>query len=124
MLYVLIDNVTTLSVELRDAKLAVGFLAAIDRTTGKQGCQFRNSNAKDLLMQNMVYTFLTVWYLRLQPSIKSLYYLTKEDSALGKWVKKRSVGIAEQLLWQEVKHLVSQLWRRKHFVVTQIGDAV
>ena len=124
VLDVFIDYIAALGVELRDAELAVGVLGTIDGATGEQGGEFRDGYAEHLAVQDVVDALLTVGYLVLQSSVEPLHYLAQEDAALGEGVEEGGVGTTEQLLRQEVEHLVRQLRRREHFVVAQIGYAI
>ena len=124
VLDVFIDYVAAFGVELRDAELAVGVLGTIDGATGEQGGEFRDGYAEHLLVQDVVDALLTVRYLVLQAAVEPLHYLAQEDAALGEGVEEGGLFATEQLLRQEVEHLVCQLRGREHFVVAQIGYAI
>ena len=121
---VLVDDVAARGVELGNAEWAVGILAAIDGAAGKQRGEFRDGDAEHLAVQDVVDALLTVGYLVLQTAVEPLHYLAQEDAALGEGVEEGGLFATEQLLRQEVEHLVCQLRGREHFVVAQIGYAI
>ena len=70
----------------------------------------------------MVNALLQVGYLVGQTVNQPLGYLAEEHPALGAGVEETGAGTAEELLRQQVEHLVGQLRRREHFVVAQVGQ--
>ena len=121
---VLVDDVAAWGVELGNAEWAVGILAAIDGAAGEQGREFRDGYAEHLLVQDVVYALLTVWYFILKSSVEPLHNLAQEDAAFSEGVEEGGLFATEQLLRQEVEHLVCQLRGREHFVVAQVGYAI
>ena len=71
----------------------------------------------------MLQSSLEVGHLSLQSLDESLGYLAEEDTALAAGVKKSSIGVLKQLLWEHVDNLVGQFGRCEHLVVTQVRDA-
>ena len=48
---------------------AVGCLGAVHRTAGQQGGQVGVGDTEELILENMVQPFLSVWYLPFQPFV-------------------------------------------------------
>ncbi len=72
----------------------------------------------------MVDTLLQVRNLLFQAYEQPFGNLAQKNAALAAWIKKARLGVAEQFLWQQVKHPVGEFRRREHLVAAQIGQAV
>ena len=119
-----IVDVATHGVEAADTERAVGILGTIDTAAREVGSQLGDGDAEHLLAQDMLDALLAVGHPRLQPSVEPLDNLAEEHARLRHRVEKGSGGRREQLLRQEVEHLIGQRRRREHLVVAQIGQAV
>ena len=108
---------------LADGIFAVGGFGAIHTSAGKQRGEFRNGNAIELVLVNVVDAGSFVGYLGFQPEHQTFGYFPQEHARLAHRVEKRGVFVTPNAVGQEVEYLVCQIGRRKHFVVTQIGKA-
>jgi len=107
-----------------NAVLAVGKLGAVECPAAHLGGEIGTGNAENLLGHNMVDALLQVGYLLFKSCQQPLGNLPQEDTALAARVEKACLGAAEQLLRQQVKHPVGQLWRSEDLVATEVGQAV
>ena len=107
-----------------DAVLAVGLLGAVERPAAHLGSEVGAGDAEDLLGHNVVDALLQVGDFVLKASQQSLGYLPQEDSTLAARVKETRLWTAEQLLRQQVEHLVGQLRRREDLVAREVSQAV
>ena len=117
-------DVARLVVEVADAVLAVGMLAAVEATATEVGGELGDGDAEHLAVHDMVDALLTVGNLRLQATVEPLDDFAEKDATLGEGVEERSVGTAEQLLGQHVEHLVGERGRCEHLIVREVRQAI
>ena len=114
-------DVASLVVKVRDAVLAAGILRAVEASAAHHGGQLRDGKPKELVVHNVVDALLSVGNFVGQTSYQALCYLTEKDSTLRTRVEEAGVRTLEQLLRQQVEHLVGKSGRSKHFVVAQVS---
>ncbi len=107
-----------------DAVFAVGLLGTVECATAHLGGEVGAGNAENLFGHNMVDALLQVGNLLFQSCQQPFGNLAQEDSAFAAWVKKARLAGAEQLLWQQVEHSVSQLGRGEDLVAGKVCQAV
>jgi hypothetical protein len=88
-------DVSGVGIELRHGVIAVRSLGAIDAPAGKMRGQLRDGNAEELMLENMVDTFLQIRIDGFQPLQQTLGDLAQEDTALAGRIEERGIRIAE-----------------------------
>ena len=58
MLDASVPNASLRAIELDNREFAVGELAAVEAAAGEQACELGNRDAKELLVHDVVYTFI------------------------------------------------------------------
>ena len=119
---VAIADVASLVVEVRNAVLAAGILRAVEAATTHHGGQLRDGKPKELVVHDVVDALLPVGNFVGQTCNQALCYLTEKDSTLRARVEEAGVRTLEQLLRQQVEHLIGKSGRSKHFVVAQVSQ--
>lgn len=104
--------------------LAISLLGTIKCAAAHLGSEVSAGNAEDLLGHNMINALLQVGNLLFQPCQQPFGNFAQENTAFAAWVEKARLTGTEQLLWQQVEHSVSQLWRGEDLVAAQICQAI
>ena len=119
-----VQDVAAFGVEPGNAVFAVGVLATVNGTAGQVGCQLRDGDAEDLVVQDMVDAELPVRHQGFKAPVEALDDFPEEDAALGERIQKLGVRTLEKVLRQQIQDAVSKLRRGEDFVVAQVGDSI
>ena len=111
---------------------AISVLRAIHAAPRQQAGEIRDSNAEDLLGQNMIHAVVKIRNLGRKTLGQAPGDLAKEHTGLCAWVEKLNGAICPEVrtsivrrpsLGKRVKHPISELRWREHLVVGKIGYA-
>ena len=119
-----VKNIPAFRAESGDAVVPVGVHRAVKRPSGQIGCQFGDCNAKNLIMKNMIDTFLTVSNILFQALVKPFDNLAEEHSALAERIQELCVRALEKILREKVKDAVRQFRRGEDLIVAQVRQTV
>lgn len=123
VLYAFVRDITTWIFKVGNRIFAVGIFRAIDAAAGKQAGQLRDSNAIELLAEDMIHPLLQIGNFIFQPHQQPLSNFPQKYAGFAGRVKECGVRTAEQLLRQQVQHPICHLRRSEYLVVGQVGKA-
>lgn len=107
-------------VESADGEGAVGEFRAIDASPRQQAGDFRDGDAEELLMEDMVPPSLQVRDDGFQSDQESLCDFAQKDPAFAGGVQEGGVRVLEELLRKQVQHCVRHIGGRKDLVVGEV----